>query len=162
MFKIVISLAVLGKSQEVLSPCCDRMVVDGKLLKGRGAGIYRLQSGDVNGRAFYQQEGGNSYIYHTGTYYAIGEQSETEGIIYEATDGRRLFLRSFIDEISISTTLVTRCPSDIGGWAIRIPFSTIWTYGHQAAIGCMPGEYTGTFDAASNNIQYGPGGTSTG
>lgn len=138
------------------------MVIDGRLLKDRGAGIYRLSSSELNGRAVYQQEGGSNFIYHTGASYAIGEQSQTEGIIYEATGGRRLFLRSFTNSVQVNSTHETSCPSDIGNWAIRIPFSTIWTYGHNAIIGCLPGEYQGTFDAASSGIQYGPGGTSTG
>ena len=137
------------------------MVVDDRLLKDRGAGIYE-QSGTLNGRAVYRQQGGSSFIYYTGKYYAVGEQTETEGIIYEATQNRRTFLRTFKEQIQLSETLVTGCPSDIGGWSIRIPFSTIWTYGHKAVIGCLVGPYKGTFDARSSGITYGPGGTSKG
>jgi hypothetical protein len=79
-----------------------------------------------------------------------------------ATGGKRLFLRSFNNEFLVNSTHVSRCPSDIGGWAIRIPFSTIWTYGHNSIIGCLQGQYSGSFDAKSSNIQYAPGGASKG
>ena len=137
------------------------MVLDGRLLKDRGAGIYQ-KSGSLNNKDVYKQEGGSNFIYYTGEYYAVGEQSETDGIIYESTGNRRIFLRSYNEEIQVNATHVSHCASDVGGWAIRIPFSTIWTYGHRAVIGCLRGEYRGTFDARSSGITYGPGGTSKG
>ena len=72
---------------------------------------------------------------------------------------------------TIKSTFISYCPSDVGGWSIRIPFSTIWTYGHSALLGCVPLKANGEpafdidqlkFDAESNDIVYGPGGTTLG
>lgn len=56
---------------------------------------------------------------------------------------------------------ISDCPTDVGGWAIRVPFSTLWSYGHNAVIACQTGHYTGAFDAESSGVKYGPGGTSS-
>ena len=45
-------------------------------------------------------------------------------------------MRTFVSQVEIEEGLISKCPTDLGEWAVRIPFSTIWTYGHDAQIAC--------------------------
>ena len=96
------------------------MVVDGKLLKDRSAGVYELQAVKVNDRAVYKQSAGPNFIYHSeNDGYYIGEQVENDGIIHEATLNRKTFLRSFSEGIQINANFISRCPRylEVTGWS---------------------------------------------
>ena len=114
-------------------------------LKSRGAGIYE-RSGSLNGRPLYHQvEGGGpnsaNYIYFNGNEYVIGEQRDNFGFLYQAEGYRRLFMRTHQTEATLENGSKSTCPSDLKEWAIRIPFSTIWSYG-SSAISCEEGSYS--------------------
>jgi hypothetical protein len=63
------------------------------------------------------------------------------------------FVNRFQDDGQIS-----ECPTDLTKWAIRLPFSTIWTFGHRLKIICQKGFYEGSFTAKGSDVTYGPGG----
>ena len=116
-------------------------------LKSRGAGIYE-RSGSLNGRPLYHQvEGGGpnsaNYIYFNGNEYVIGEQRDNYGLLYEAEGYRRLFMRTYQTEATLENGSKSTCPSDLTEWAIRIPFSTMWSYATESsAILCEEGSYS--------------------
>ena len=68
-------------------------MVDDRLLKNRGAGIYRLSSRKYKGRITYNQDNGENAIYWTGEYWTIGETKESENVMYEDTNYMRRFAR---------------------------------------------------------------------
>ena len=56
---------------------------------------------------------------------------------------RRLFMRTYEKEAILDDGSKSICPSDLGEWAVRIPFSTMWSYALKAnAIICEEGSYS--------------------
>ena len=45
------------------------------------------------------------------------------------------------------------CPTDLDGWSLRVPLSSMYTFGHEVLIACQTGFYAGTFDAASFGLK---------
>lgn len=84
--------------------CCDSIVIDDRLLKSRGAGIYH-RAGNVNDKPYYIQDQGSTresanFIYFNGDHYVIGERRESSNILYAADGGKRTFMRTFNDEVT--------------------------------------------------------------
>ena len=45
-------------------------------------------------------------------------------------------MRTFNKQVELNATHTSSCPADVGGWALRVPLSSIWTQGHKAKIEC--------------------------
>ena len=95
-------------------PCCPQVLIDDRLLKNRGAGLYKLSPDRINGRLTYSQENGENSIYWTGEYWAVGETVESDNVMYEDTNYHRRFVRTYHDHYKINSTHISHCPSDLG------------------------------------------------